>query len=148
MMSWVSRMTPAILKARRILVVDDEPQVCQAIEMLLRFDKHEVVVVNAAAAALAELSKTPFDLVFLDYLMPGMKGDELARLIKAKDPTQPVAMITAYAEVLRGSRSLLSAVDCLLSKPFLLSDLRQTIEVYARPDGVASPTPETPSAGN
>ena len=141
-------MTPAILKARRILVVDDEPQVCQAIEMLLRFDKHEVVVVNAAAAALAELSKTPFDLVFLDYLMPGMKGDELARLIKAKDPTQPVAMITAYAEVLRSSRTLASAVDCLLSKPFLLSDLRQTIEVYARPDGVVSPTVEPPSAGN
>jgi len=126
-------MSSAIPQSRRILVVDDEPQVCQAIEMLLRFDKHEVVIVNAAPAALAELNKSSFDLVFLDYLMPGMKGDELARLIKQKDPSQPVAMVTAYAEVLRNTPTVLNAVDCLLSKPFLLADLRQTVQTYSRP---------------
>jgi len=68
-------MSSAIFKPRRILVVDDEPQVCQAIEMLLRFDKHEVVVVNTGTAAMAELAKSPVDMVFLDYLMPGMKGE-------------------------------------------------------------------------
>jgi CheY-like chemotaxis protein len=126
-------MSAATLIMRRILVVDDEPLICQGIGMVLRADHHEAVVVNTGLAALTELAKNPADLVLIDYFMPDMRGDALARLIKEQDSSQPVVMITAYAEVLKFSHTPLDAVDCLLSKPFSIDDLRAIIAKYARP---------------
>jgi CheY-like chemotaxis protein len=112
---------------KRILVVDDEPFVCDAVKMMLAFDGHDVVTANDGAEALAIFDKNRFDLVITDFAMPGMKGDELAAAIKARSPSQPVVMITAYAEMLQSSGQQLPGVDYLVSKPFLLEHLRDAI---------------------
>ena len=112
---------------KRVLVVDDEPFVCDAVKMMLAFDGHEVVTTNDAKEALGIFDKEKFDLIITDYAMPGMKGDELAAAIKAKSPQQPVVMITAYAEMLQSSGKRLPGVDFLVSKPFLLEHLREAI---------------------
>jgi len=112
---------------KRILVVDDEPFVCDAVKMMLAFDGHDVVTTNDAKEALGVFEQDKFDLVITDYAMPGMKGDELAAAIKAKAPQQPVVMITAYAEMLQSSGKKLAGVDFLISKPFLLEHLREAI---------------------
>jgi CheY-like chemotaxis protein len=82
---------------------------------------------NSGKDALVLLGMESFDLVITDFAMPVMKGDELAALIKAQDPQQPVIMITAYAEMLQSSGNPLTGVDRLISKPFLLDDLRAAI---------------------
>ena len=112
---------------RRILVVDDEPFVCDAVKMMLNFDGHVVETANSAQEALAIFEKGKFDLVITDYAMPNMKGDELAAAIKARAPKQPVVMITAYAEMLQSSGNPLKGVDFVISKPFLLENLREAI---------------------
>lgn len=112
---------------RHILVVDDEPLVCDAVKMMLDFDGHVVETVGSAKAALVLLEKGKFDLVITDFEMPAMKGDELAAVIKARDPKQPVIMITAYAEMLSAAGNPLKGVDSIISKPFLLEDLREAI---------------------
>ena len=112
---------------KRILVVDDEPFVGDAVKMMLAFDGHEVVTANNGKEALAAFEKGKFDLVITDFAMPGMKGDELAAAIKSRAPTQPVVMITAYAEMLQSSGKRLPGVDFLISKPFLLEHLREAI---------------------
>jgi CheY-like chemotaxis protein len=112
---------------KRILVVDDEPFVCDAVKMMLAFDGHDVVTANDAKEALVVFEKNKFDLVITDFAMPGMKGDELAAAIKARSPRQPVVMITAYAEMLQSSGKKLPGVDFLVSKPFLLEHLREAI---------------------
>ena len=112
---------------KRILVVDDEPFVCDAVKMMLAFDGHDVVTANDAKEALVIFEKNKFDLVITDFAMPGMKGDELAAAIKARAPRQPVVMITAYAEMLQSSGKKLPGVDFLVSKPFLLEHLREAI---------------------
>ena len=112
---------------KRILVVDDEPFVCDAVKMMLAFDGHDVVTANDAKEALEIFDKDKFDVVITDFAMPGMKGDELAAAIKAKAPQQPVVMITAYAEMLQSSGKKLTGVDFLVSKPFLLEHLREAI---------------------
>jgi CheY-like chemotaxis protein len=111
----------------RILVVDDEPAVCDAIKMMLQFDGHEVQTVRGGKEALALLERDQFDLITVDYAMVGMKGDELATAIKQRLPNQPVIMITAYAEMLKSSGNPLTGVDGLVSKPFMLDDLRRAI---------------------
>jgi len=112
---------------RRILVVDDEPFVCDAVKMMLAFDGHSVETASSAKDALAIFEKSKFDVVITDFAMPAMKGDELALAIKARNPRQPVVMITAYAEMLQSSGNPLPGVDFIISKPFLLENLREAI---------------------
>jgi len=112
---------------RHILVVDDEPFVCDAVKMMLAFDGHVVETATSGHDALAKFDRAKFDLVITDFSMPSMKGDELAAAIKSRDPKQPVVMITAYAEMLQSSGNPLRGVDFIISKPFLLENLREAI---------------------
>jgi len=124
-------MTAPAFPPRRILVVDDEPFVCDAVKMMLNFDGHVVETAGSGQEALALLDRSKFDLVITDFAMPAMKGDALAAAIKTRCPTQPVVMITAYAEMLHASGNTLKGVDFLISKPFLLENLREAIAKVA-----------------
>jgi len=121
------RMSAAPLVPCRILVVDDEPFVCDAVKMMLTFDGHEVETASNGKEALAKFENGKYDLIITDFSMPNMKGDELAAAIKSKSPKQPVVMITAYAEMLQAAGNSLAGVDLVISKPFLLDNLRDAI---------------------
>lgn len=121
-------MSEPRVPSRRILVVDDEPFVCDAVRMMLSFDGHRVETASSGREALNMFEKGKYDLVITDYSMPSMKGDELAATIKAQVPDQPVVMITAYAEMLKASGQPMTGVDHVISKPFLLEHLRDAIE--------------------
>jgi len=95
--------------------------------MMLAFDGHSVETATSAKDALAIFDKSKFDVVITDFAMPAMKGDELALAIKARNPHQPVVMITAYAEMLQSAGNPLPGVDFIISKPFLLENLREAI---------------------
>lgn len=123
----------AVPAQRRILVVDDEPFVCDAVKMMLTFDGHEVETASNGKEALSMFENGKYDLVITDFAMPNMKGDELAAAIKAKSPDQPVVMITAYAEMLESSGNPLTGVDFVISKPFLLDNLREAITKVTSP---------------
>src|ERR1035441_5586024 len=82
----------------QILVVDDEPTVCKAIQMMLRYYGHQVQTAADGAAALALFDAGHFDLVITDYLMPEMKGDQFVTQIKQRRPGQRIIMATAFAE--------------------------------------------------
>lgn len=120
-------MSRPTIEPRRILVVDDEPFVCDAVKMMLAFDGHRVDSASSGQEALQLLEKGKYDLVITDYAMPAMKGDELAVVIKSRTPGQPVVLITAYAEMLKASNNPLRGVDFIISKPFLLENLREAI---------------------
>ena len=114
MKSIIEPMTAPAIPQRRILVVDDEPFVCDAVKMMLSFDGHVVETASNGKEALALFDKGKFDLVITDFAMPSMKGDELAVAIKARSPKQPVVMITAYAEMLQSSGNTLPGVDFVI----------------------------------
>jgi two-component system, NtrC family, response regulator PilR len=121
------------VQCSRVLVVDDEPSVCRAIKMLLEVDGHEVAVAASGADALNMLALQSFDLVFTDYSMPDMKGDELCGLIKQRHPGQRIIMITAFGTELKASQKMNGLVDALIDKPFSFSDLREaTARVLAK----------------
>lgn len=110
-----------------ILVVDDEPLVCDAVRMLLSFDGHTVDTAHDGAAGLATFVPGKYDLIVVDYEMPGMKGDVLAAALKERAPNQPVLMLTAHGDMLRSSGQPLTGVDLIVDKPFRLETLRQGI---------------------
>ena len=113
---------------KKILVVDDEMPVCEAIAMLLSFEGHEVVTAGSGRDALGLFAPGRFDLVTIDYKMPEMSGAELALALKATAPDQPIIMITAHADALQSSAVPLTGVDHVVNKPFLVAELREAIK--------------------
>ena len=111
----------------RILVVDDEPTVCRSIKMLLEHDGHAVQTVDGGEAALALFEPGTFDLVITDYSMRDMKGDELAMLIRQREPDQAIIMATALTGEQNDLGNLTANVDAVLNKPFSLTELREAV---------------------
>jgi len=120
-------MSKPAITPRRILVVDDEPFVCDAVRMMLAFDGHQVETAGSGKEALGLFQPGKYDVILTDYAMPVMKGDELAAALKALAPQQPIVLITAYAEMLKSDDTPLNGVDFIVSKPFLLENLREAI---------------------
>jgi CheY-like chemotaxis protein len=110
------------LPPKRILVVDDEPFVCESIKMLLAHDGHEVETAQCGEEALKKFDPSRFDLVFTDFSMPGMKGDQLAVAIKKHEPARPVVMLTAFPPP-----AIPKAIDLVVTKPFMLETLRDAL---------------------
>jgi CheY-like chemotaxis protein len=124
---------------RKILVVDDEPYVCEAIKMVLELDGHDVVAAGNGADALALFQSQPFDLLITDYSMPGMKGDELAAAAKLHNPKLPIIMISAYVEKLTGEGKPLVNINELVAKPFRLDDIKQAMQRVLNNGNAAAP---------
>jgi CheY-like chemotaxis protein len=120
-------MTGAGYRNQKILLVEDDLHVRTCFESLLEFDGHGVHAVENGDEALARLEFEKFDLVITDYWMLRMKGDELASLIKQRWPNLPI--ILASGSLLSAStfQSSTPGVDCLLNKPFTVTELREAI---------------------
>jgi len=129
--AFVAMMNERTCPQRHILVVDDEPLVCQTVQMLLQDDGYVVEKAKSGAEALALFEPGKFDMIFTDYFMPEMKGDQLAAAIKKRSPKQPVVMITAFPEKLTSSDCPLGGIDSFICKPFEVETLRAAIARYA-----------------
>lgn len=124
-------MSKQIGHRKHILVVDDEPLVRYTVQLLLRDEGYIVDEARNAFEALAMFEPGKFDMIFTDYFMPDMKGDQLAANIKRRDPKQPVVIITAFLEKLQCSVDPLGGVDSIICKPFEADTLRSAIQRYA-----------------
>jgi CheY-like chemotaxis protein len=82
---------------RRILVVDDDPQICQAISIWLRQHGFRVSVADGGISGLAALEHSTFDLMIVDVFMPGMRGFESIRVFHHRAPTVPLIAISGSA---------------------------------------------------
>jgi CheY-like chemotaxis protein len=110
-----------------VLVVDDEPLVCNALKFLLDRFGFDTVMAQSGAEALDCIKQRQFQLVITDFAMPRMTGIDLAAAIKAICPGQPVLMLTAYAE--RFWAVPVPAVDKIVSKPISLPKLQEAIKL-------------------
>lgn len=86
--------------SKRLLVVDDEPNLLRAVEACLRAEGFEVVTARSGAEALVSVAQTVPDLVVSDIRMPGMSGYELAQQLRVSNRTSlvPVVFLTAKGE--------------------------------------------------
>jgi len=102
----------------RILVVDDELVIRESLHGWLKKSGYKVDTAEGGSAALAMLEKTPYDLLFLDIMMPVMSGIEVLEVVKEEYPHTLVVMITAYGSVETAVQAMkVGAVDYLM-KPF------------------------------
>ena len=118
---------------RRVLIVDDHPDVLESTANLLRAIGHEVQTANSGQAALDLLKQTTVDIVITDLGMPGMLGWELARSVKASWPT-PVVLLTGWGdEMVHSNHNNIEFVDAVLHKPPQVKELKQIIADLTAP---------------
>lgn len=105
---------------RRVLVVDDEPNIVRALEHLLTRDGFDVQIARDGKEALAALSGAPPDVVLLDVMMPGLDGFELCGLIRGHPAWQAtrIVMLTARGREAERERGLALGADAYVTKPF------------------------------
>lgn len=123
---------------KRILLVEDDPSARESIRLLLTIDRYQVTEAKDGSEALALMARKSFDLVVLDFFMPGMQGTEVALNIKRIAPSLPILMVTAYLEKLGNVEHLVNAV---LSKPFAIGDLRNGITKLLSRNTAKAPLP-------
>jgi two-component system response regulator MprA len=123
--------SPALVPAR-ILVVDDEPAVREALERALRLEGYRVEVAADGRQALDQHAEGHPDAMVLDILMPGIDGLEVCRLLRRGGDRTPVLMLTARDAVSDRVAGLDAGADDYLVKPFALDELFARLRAILR----------------
>lgn len=125
---------------KRVLVIDDDPQIVDMLRSFLSARDLDVVGFDRALDALRELPNMKVDAVISDILMPGMDGLEFLRAVRNLAPEIPVLLITAFPKVEFMRKALeFGAVD-FLSKPLNLVDLDLAVKkALEKREAVAAP---------
>ncbi len=111
--------------ARRVLVVDDEPNIVLSLEFLMKKAGFEVEVARNGQEALAAIARQPPDVLLLDVMMPEMDGFEVCERLRA-DPrgrATKVVMLTARGRDSERQRGLALGADAYVTKPFSTREL-------------------------
>jgi len=116
----------------RILVVDDEPAVQQALARAFALERYAVDIAGDGDAALAALAGQRFDAVVLDVMMPGVSGLEVCRRLRASGDHSPVLMLTARDAIDDRVAGLDAGADDYLVKPFALRELMARVRALLR----------------
>ena len=115
---------------KKILIVDDEPEICELIAERLRDDGHEVFSANTGRAGLTHLDQTDFDLVILDIYLPDVEGTAIYEVMRkaVRHRKTPVIFLTALAA---GSQPRFAGIDdiayTIISKPAKLEDIQKEV---------------------
>ena len=116
----------------RILIVEDDPLLADAITRLMRSRHHLADQVSRASEAEAALEQESFDLMILDIGLPGIDGFELLRRLRAKDIHVPVLVLTARDAVEDRVTGLELGADDYLVKPFANQELLARVLALSR----------------
>ena len=115
-----------------ILVAEDDRQVREALERILKFEGYGVVTVNDGAAALEAIDTHTPDVIVLDVMMPLVDGLDVCRRLRARGDRTPVLMLTARDEVRDRVAGLDAGADDYLPKPFALDELLARLRALLR----------------
>ena len=119
----------------RILVVDDERAVREAVQRALRLEGYEVEEAADGEQALEAAARVPPDAMVLDVLMPNVDGLEVCRVLRARGDRVPVLMLTARDAVSDRVAGLDAGADDYLVKPFALEELLARLRALLRRSG-------------
>ncbi|HYK36031.1 sigma-54 dependent transcriptional regulator [Alloacidobacterium sp.] len=126
-----STSSPQSERGHRILIIDDEISIRESLETLLTIEGYNIDTAPEGESGLDLIDRSSYDLVLLDFALPGKNGLEILQLIRERNPDLPVIMITAYGTVDHVVEAIRSGAQNFVQKPWdnekLLADIRSAI---------------------
>ena len=116
--------------ASRVLVADDDPEICTLIKTILARGPYDVTLCSDAESALVHLRKdAPYDILISDFMLPGISGIDLITQLRQNRATarMPIVMISGHNNYAMDARAKAAGANAFLNKPFTLSQLRTTV---------------------
>jgi len=118
--------------ASRVLIVEDEKHLAEALAHNLKFEGYETVVVGDGESALERIAGEDFDLVVLDIMLPGISGLDVCERLREAGNRLPVLFLTARTTDADRIEGLRHGGDDYMTKPFLLEELALRIKGILR----------------
>ena len=117
-----------------ILVIDDEAEIREGLELLLKTEGYHVSMADTGQSGLLRLGEQPYDLLLLDVSLPDRNGIELLKDIRRQDPHLPIVLITAYGSIEMARAAFKSGAMDYITKPWsndeLLAQVAQAVESH------------------
>ncbi|HLK17981.1 MAG TPA: sigma-54 dependent transcriptional regulator [Bryobacteraceae bacterium] len=115
-----------------ILVVDDESEIREGLELLLKTEGYQVAMAETGQSGLTRLEERPYDLLLLDVSLPDRNGLEMLKDIRLHDPHLPIVLITAYGSIEMARAAFKNGAMDYITKPWsndeLLAQVAQAVE--------------------
>ncbi len=124
-----------MLEPWRVLVADDDIEICALISTILHRGPYALTICNDAESALVHIERdAPFDILICDFMLPGISGIELIAQVRAHPAGAgvPIVMISGHNNYKMDARAKSAGANAFLNKPFTLSQLRMTVESLLR----------------
>ncbi|MBN2761370.1 MAG: response regulator [Rhodobacteraceae bacterium] len=124
-----------LVTQKRVLVIEDEPNISEAIRFILTRDGWQVEVEADGVAALERLRAAPPDALILDLMLPDMDGFDVLRRLRAEDATRhvPVLMLTAKGQSADRDLAAKLGVTRFMTKPFANAEVVAALQAMVTP---------------
>ncbi len=123
---------------QRILVVEDDPDICHLLELHLRDQAYQVDVIRNGIDGLNRAGNHDYGLIVLDLMLPGLDGLELCRRLRGQANGTPILMLTAKSTELDRVLGLELGADDYLTKPFSILELQARVKAILRRSELSS----------
>lgn len=117
---------------KKILIVEDEPNMRLGLKDNLEFEGYEVDIAEEGNLGLSKILGNPYDLVLLDVMLPNLSGFDICRSVRKKGVTTPIILLTAKGEEMDKVLGLELGADDYVTKPFSLRELLARIKAILR----------------
>jgi DNA-binding response OmpR family regulator len=117
---------------RKILIVEDEPNMSRGLKDNLEFEGYEVDLADNGATGLAMILANPYALIVMDVMMPEMSGLDVCKKVRDAGIAVPIIMLTAKSEEIDKILGLELGADDYITKPFSLRELLARIKAVLR----------------
>jgi len=118
---------PGRTPSSSVLIVDDDPDICQALSDLLDHEGYQVQAVGTGSQALAKAKAQRFGAVLLDLMLPDLDGFSVLKSLKEGDPNLPVIILTAYPTREKKNALLEQGAFAYFVKPYNRDELKATL---------------------
>ena len=138
------------MSRRKILVVDDEPDIVELVSYNLKKEGFDVASAADGEEALSMIRRGNFDFLILDLMLPGIQGMELCRILRNDPKTAhiPIIMLTAKGEEVDRILGLETGADDYMTKPFSPRELIARVKAVLRRLGEKAETPQVVRIGD
>lgn len=141
------RIAAKVIMAK-ILYVDDDADFALITAAALMAQSHEVIVINEGPEGWSALKSDRYELVILDWDMPGLNGIEILQLMRTAGDTTPVIMLTGRTKIDDKMQGLDTGANDYLTKPFEVGELLARIRAALRTKAASAPPPPKPLGEN